>query len=146
MVVSSSWFLVGFLVGGWTNPFENMLVNLDQFPKVRGQMKNVWVATTQKKRYVHYIFQKCTIFFRRNVKYASNLSVVGMFPSILCKSKLRWADRNLGGSPVHRYIVMKGFCPYLRNALVSICLHCVIHPKWVIYWSLQEELFISSLL
>ena len=26
-----------FLVGGWTNPFEKMLVTLDHFPKVQGE-------------------------------------------------------------------------------------------------------------
>ena len=39
------------LVGGWTSPFEKIVVKLNHFCQDRGEnSKNIWVATTQKTR------------------------------------------------------------------------------------------------
>ena len=36
------------LVGGWTNPFEKYARQIGSSPQVKGEHKNVWVATHQK--------------------------------------------------------------------------------------------------
>ena len=63
------------LVGGWTTPLKNMLVNLGIFPKFRGEHKNLWVATTQylKEGYISIWAD----FFFRNL---SELQAFGGIP------------------------------------------------------------------
>ena len=39
------------LVGGWTNPFEKYARQIGSFPNFRDEKKNVWVATTQFKKW-----------------------------------------------------------------------------------------------
>ena len=60
------------LAGGWTNPFENMLVKLGSSSPIFGlKIKNIWVATTQFLLFHPFFTKKKVILPGKHVPWKS---------------------------------------------------------------------------